>query len=72
MRIAFADHALPAFSRPLGRADPVLQVDEGADRTLGRGGRSTSFRRRSEHHSTTPPHQLDLRSSDTPSRRSDG
>src|SRR5829696_2380855 len=28
--------------------------DDAADRTLGRGGRSTSFRHRSEHHSTTP------------------
>ena len=50
---------------PMQRSVVYIIVDEGADQTLGRGDRSTSFHHPSEHHSTMPLRQAGLQSSDT-------
>ena len=47
------------------RSVVYIILDEGADQTLGRGDRSTSFHHPSEHHSTMPLRQAGLQSSDT-------
>ena len=54
-----------AAGMPMQRSVVYIIVDEGADQTLGRGDRSTSFHHPSEHHSTMPLRQAGLQSSDT-------